>query len=126
MSEVRIDDTQLPLQVGGTVTTVATPPAISQLWTSGTLVAGLGNDTSAWVNVETFNFLLLSRAVTGGVYAFEVEWSRDGVAVDIIEALVVANNVSLEKRVAAKFARFRVKNTDALPFTAHRTNVFGR
>lgn len=129
MSEMRIDPTQLPLQVGvqGTVPVSSTPTALQLLHTSGTPLAVASSEESAWVNVETVAHLFISRATTGGTYGFEVDWSRDGVAVDLTEVVTVADDTSVERRVAAKFARFRVRNTDAaVAFTAHRTNVYGR
>lgn len=95
------------------------------LWTSGTLVPGGGNDQSGWVSVKGAETLRISRNVAGGAYAFEIDWSRDGVSVDLTEAVTTVEDDSIEQPVAAQFARFRVRNTDALmAFSAHRTNVY--
>lgn len=100
---------------------------LQEVFSSGTLVAANANVVSAWVDVRTLARLLVSRAATAGAYVLEIEWSRDGIAVDIIQTLAVGNNSAVEVLVAAPFVRFRVRNTDALvAFTAHRTNAFGR
>lgn len=96
------------------------------LWTDSTLVAALGNKLSDWINVAGQETLRISRNVAGGAYAFEIEWSRDGVTIDFTEVVVTTEDDSVEQPVAAEFARFKVRNTDvALAFTAHRTNVYG-
>lgn len=105
------------------------PPALplQELWTTSTLVAANGNVQSGFINVAALARLLVSRTATAGAYTFEIEWSRDGAAVDIVQVVAVGNNSGQEIVVLSPFARFRVKNTDvALAFTAHRTNVFGR
>lgn len=106
---------------------VAFPPALQELWTDGTLVGGGGSVSSPWLDLTLLDSLRLMRTHAGGTYSLEVDWGRDGATVDVTQALTLANNESAELVVAARFARFRVNNTDGLnAFTAHRTNVFGR
>lgn len=107
--------------------TAAVHPPLVLLWTENALVAAAGSVTSAWIDVSARDLLRIGRTSAGGVYAFEIEWSRDGAAVDVTEVVVVGNNTTLEKRVGMAFARFRVRNTDAAAaFTAHRTTVTAR
>lgn len=107
--------------------TVATPAILQELWTNGVLIAGNGNEVSPWIDLAYIDSLRIGRTHAGGTYAFEVDWSRDGAVVDITQVVAVANNETGELAVAARYARFRVKNTDGITaFTAHRTNVFGR
>lgn len=90
------------------------------------LLAVGANEQGAWRNVDQVAVIVVSRTATGGTYVIEVDWSRDGVAVDLVETLAVPNNGRLEVRPAARFARFRVHNTDAVTaFTAHRTLAYG-
>lgn len=101
---------------------------LALLHTTGTLLAGTTAEASAWFDVRTYDVLRIMRTSTGGVYVFEIDWSRTGVAedIDLTEVVTVANNTSVEKPIGALFARFRVRNTDALAFTAHRTSVHAR
>ena len=101
--------------------------ALALAWTDGTLVAASGSVASGWLDVVGANVLRIGRTHAGGAYAFEIDWSRDGVTVDFTEAVTVANNTTVEKPVAMPFARLRVRNTDAVAaFTAHRTTVYRR
>lgn len=101
--------------------------SLQEIFTTGALVAANANVTSAWVDVRTLARLLVSRTATAGAYVLEIEWSRDGVTLDITQVLAVGNNAAVETMVAAPFVRFRVRNTDPLAaFTSHKTNVFGR
>ncbi len=103
------------------------PVPLGTLWTDSTLVAAAGAVASPWFEVTNLGSLFFIRAATGGVYALEVDWSRDGVTVDVTQAVTVANSSSAQLLVAARFARFRVRNTDGTAaFTAHRTTVSGR
>lgn len=109
------------------ITHGAARPSLREVWTSGVLVAAAGSDVSGWVDVRQHDALRIARTHAGGAYALEVDWSRDGVAVDVTQALTVANNASAEVLVAAPFARLRVRNTDGVAaFTAHRTIVHAR
>lgn len=107
---------------------LALPPAeMVSLWTNNTLVAANGNVASGFISVSTLDRLRISRTSAAGAYALEIDWSRDGVAVDITQTIAVNNNSGLEVQVFLPFIRVRVRNTDALAaFTSHRTNVFGR
>lgn len=101
-------------------------PDLDLLWSDGTLVAAAGNVVSAWVDVRTHEELRISRNQAGGVYAFEIDWSRDGSTVDFTEAVGTTEDDQVSQPIAATHARFRVRNTDAVnAFTAHRTNVYG-
>lgn len=101
---------------------------LALLWTTGALLAGGDNAVSGWLNVSDRNVLRIGRTSSGSPgYAFEIDWSRDGVAVDFAETVAVADNTTIEKPIASLFARLRVRNTDAVAaFTAHRTVVVTR
>lgn len=101
--------------------------SLSEIFTSGTLIAANASVQSAFISVTLLDRLRVSRTSVAGAYAFEIDWSRDGVAVDLTQAVAVNNNAGVEVLVFLPFVRFRVRNTDALAaFTSHRTNVFGR
>ncbi len=102
--------------------------AIQLLHTSNEAVAASGTGAwSGWKDLNTVGSLLIGRTATGGAPTVDIEWSRDGAAGDFIENVAPANNTTVEKRVAARWARFRVRNTDAVNALAgHRTNVYGR
>ncbi len=102
-------------------------PALALLFTSGDLLAAGAAAASGFVDVSAVDQLVIGRTAAGGAYAFEVDWSRDGAAVDFTEVVAVAQATTTTKKVATAFARFRVRNTDGVAaFTAHRTNVAGR
>lgn len=120
---------------------VPVQPPLTLLHTTGTLLAGNANESppvnrvagaagaatnaNGFIDVSKQRKLLLMRNHAGGVYALDLEWSRDGAVVDIVETVAVANNTSLDKWVAAVWVRPRVRNTDAtVAFTAHRTTIF--
>jgi hypothetical protein len=97
------------------------------VWSDNTLIAANGSVQSGFADVSVAEELRIMRTATAGTYAFEIDWSRDGVAVDLTETVSVPNQGRATVRPSAPYARFRVKNTDAvLPFTAHRTTVFAR
>lgn len=101
--------------------------ALTELFTSETLIAAAGNTTSAWVDVSAYQKLHISKTSTGGVYALEIDWGRISGTVDFVETVATTNNAGVTREVIAPFARFRVKNTDGVnAFTVHRTNIFGR
>lgn len=103
--------------------------AFQMLFTSNTLLAAGGSSVSAWFDIQALGItaLFLGRSAAGGVYVLEVDWSRDGVAVDVTEAVTPGNNATLKKEPGMRHCRFRVRNTDAVvAFTAHRTTVHGR
>lgn len=105
-----------------------TGPSNLQLgWTVGSLLAAGASEQSPWLDLTNIDVLRIVRTATTGVYALEVDWSRDGAAVDVTEVITVNNNASAEVRAVAKFARLRVRNTDAIAaFTAHRTTMHMR
>lgn len=95
------------------------------LWSTGVLVAASGSVDSGWVDVSAIDEIVIGKTSAGGVYVFEIDWSRDGATVDFTEVVSVADKTSVTKDVAGLWALFRVRNTDAVAaFTAHRTNVF--
>ena len=101
--------------------------ALALLWTNATLLGTNGSAASEWIAVAQYDVLRIGRTSAGGTYAFEVDWSRDGVTSDLTEVVAVGNNITVEKPVGAAFARFRARNTDAVSaFSAHRTNVYAR
>ncbi len=100
-------------------------PDLDLLWTDATLVAISGAVESAWINVRGQQDFRISRNQAGGTYAFEIDWSRDGVTVDLTEVVVTTEDDQVTQPIAAEWARFRVRNTHAtVAFTAHRTNVY--
>lgn len=99
-------------------------PDIDTIWSDGTLVAASGNVQSGWISVRGAERLKISRNHAGGVYAFEIDWSRDGATADFTESVATTEDDQVEQPVAMEWARFRVRNTDAVnAFTAHRTTV---
>lgn len=103
--------------------------AFQLLFTTSTLLAAASNTASGWFDLQALGItaLFLGRAAAGGAYVLEVDWSRDGVAVDVTEAVTPGNNATLKKEPGMRFCRLRVRNTDAVTaFTAHRTTVYGR
>lgn len=109
------------------VKSISSPATVNNLWVTTPLLAASGSAVSGWFDVSQLESLYIMRNWAGGAYAFEIDWSRDGVAVDIVEVVATSNNVPLVKPVAAKFARFRVRNTDAISaFTTHLTVVNAR
>lgn len=95
-----------------------------ELWSSGALLAAATSTTSGWVDIgKQTPDMEVTRTSTGGTYAFEVDWSRDGgattVATDVITTVVDSPAVITGK---ARWARLRVRNTHATAaFTAHNT-----
>lgn len=103
--------------------------AFTELFTTDALLVAGENEVSGWLDFQTLNIqtLLITRTATLGAYALEVDWSADGVAVDVVEVIPVANDTSVAKTIAARYGRVRVRNTDAeTAFTAHHTVVTGR
>lgn len=97
-----------------------------QLFSSTALVAALGNVVSGWFDIgkQTPNIEVLQTS-TGGTYAFEVDWSRDGgsttASTDTVTTTPGTTTVATSK---ARWARFRVRNTHAtVAFSAHSTVV---
>lgn len=97
------------------------------LWEDGTLLLASADVDSDFMDVSDFTGLVLSKTSTGGTYAFEIDWSSDGVTTDTTETVSVTQNDQVEQPIANKFARFRVKETGgSAPFTVHKTTVNGR
>lgn len=110
------------------VSAITAAKALTELWTNAVNLAASGVGAwSAWLDLTSYDSLRIGRTLTAGAHRFDVEWSRDGVVGDFVEAVTVADKTTVEKAVGARFARFRVANTDAVNAqTGHRTNVFGR
>lgn len=127
-SEHVIRDGGESITIDGTVTVIT--PILQELYTDATNIGALAQVQSAWVDVSELTSLLIMRKATGGTYIFEIDWARANPgagAADITETVVVADTSSVEKRVAGKWARFRIRNTSAVtPFSNHRTVVNGR
>lgn len=123
--EVVIRDGGISITVDGAV--AVSSLAVAQLFANAALLAAGAVVESAWIDVSSIEALFILRKSTGGAYAFEIDWSRDGVAVDIVEVVATTNNGGIKKEIGVKFARFRVRNTDAVTaFTNHLTVVNGR
>lgn len=102
---------------------------LTTLWSDGTLLPIGGSVTSDWFDVRSYETLHVMRATTGGTYAFEIDWSRTGAndAIDVVETIAVPDDGRAQVSVASLYARFRVRNTDAVTaMTAHRTSVHVR
>lgn len=97
-----------------------------EVWSSTALVAALGSTASGWLDIgKSTPDMEVTRTNTGGTYAFEVDWSRDGgsstASTDSITTTDGGTSVITGK---ARWARLRVRNTHAtLAFTAHSTVV---
>lgn len=97
-----------------------------EVWSSTALVAAVSNTASGWLDIgKSTPDMEVTRTVTGGTYAFEVDWSRDGgsttLTTDTITTTDGGTSVITGK---ARWARLRVRNTHAtLAFTAHSTVV---
>lgn len=112
---------------GGLLRTSRVLAPLQLLLTADSLLTAGAAEASGWVDLANVEHLRIGRSSTGGVYVFEIDWSTDGAVADFTETVAVANNGTTEKPVAARFARFRVRNTDAVAaFTSHRTTVHGR
>lgn len=125
------DATGQPIQTGlANPLPVSTPPPVfSLVFTDATLIAAASSVVSGWFDLESAGarFLHMLRASTGGTYALEVDWSRDGAAVDVTEALTPANNASITKDAVTRYCRIRIRNTDGVAaFTAHRSTITAR
>ena len=97
-----------------------------ELWSNTTLVAALGNTVSGWFDIgkQTPN-LDVVRTNTGGTYALEIDWSRDGgsstMTTDTITTVAGEPATVTSK---ARWFRARVRNTHAtVAFSAHSTVV---
>lgn len=96
-------------------------------WSDGTLLAATAAVDSGFIDLADRDSVRVVRTATAGTYALEIDWSRDGVAVDVVETVTPVNNTSAKINVATRFARFRVRNTHATDaFTAHRTTISAR
>lgn len=97
-----------------------------EVWSSTALVAAVSNTASGWLDIgKQTPDMEVTRTNTGGTYAFEVDWSRDGgsttASTDTITTASAEVAVITGK---ARWARLRVRNTHAtLAFTAHSTVV---
>lgn len=100
---------------------------VTPLWTDATLLALSSEVVSAFIDVREFDSLRIGRTNASGTYVFEIDWSRNGTTADFAEVVTVTTATTVTKDVAARFARFRVKNTHVTnAFTSHRTIVSGK
>lgn len=112
--------------IGGGPTGSSAAVAIGQKFTDGTLIAISSEVVSGWLDLEKVAHLHITRTATGGTYDFQIDWSRDGVTADVTETVTVGDNASVEKQVATRYARFRIRNTSGvIAFSAHRSVVSG-
>jgi hypothetical protein len=96
-----------------------------EIWSDGSLVGAGASVDSGWKAVATFADIMISRQCAGGVYAFEIEWSREGSKLVFSETVATSEDAPVFKDIAAPFARFRIRNAGPHSFTAHRTSVVG-
>jgi hypothetical protein len=96
-----------------------------EIWSDDSLVGAGAAVDSGWKAVATFVEIKISRQCAGGVYALEIEWSREGSTLVFSERVATAEDGPVTKDIAAPFARFRVRNNGPHAFTAHRTSVVG-
>ena len=97
-----------------------------EVWSSATLVAALSSTASGWLDIgKSTPDLEVTRTNTGGTYAFEVDWSRDGGDTTMTTDTITTSSGEIAVITGkARWARLRVRNTHAtLPFTAHSTVV---
>ncbi len=100
---------------------------MNQLWTNDTLLAASTSTASGWIDVSQYDLLRIGRKMTGGTYSFEIDWSHDGSTVAVAATVAGTPPAVTEVPVYARFARFRVYNTNATTaFTAHHTFVQGK
>ena len=95
-------------------------------WSSTALVAAQGSSVSGWVDIgKSTPYLQVTRTNTGGTYAFEVDWSRDGGSSTLsTDTITTSSGTAAEVVGKARWARFRVRNTHAtVAFSAHSTTV---
>jgi hypothetical protein len=98
---------------------------LQPVWEDGTLVTTATPVVSPWKNVEGYDTLRVVKSHVTGTYALDVDWSNDGLTVDVNESIAAVNNDAVDQPVANKFARFRITATVA-NFTAHRTDIYGK
>lgn len=100
------------------------------LWGSSVLLGPNSYDQSDWIDVGDAAFcreLFIGKQSNPGMYQFEIDWSNDKTIVLITENIGIADNWLQVRPVGAKFARFRVRNTDpAMAFVHHQTFVNAR
>lgn len=97
-----------------------------EVWSNSTLVAALSSTASAWLDIgKSTPDLEVTRTNTGGTYAFEVDWSRDGGSTTLTTDTITTTSGDVAVITGkARWARLRVRNTHGtLPFTAHGTLV---
>jgi hypothetical protein len=107
----------------------ATSVQFMELFTDDTLIAAGEAVTSEWLDFQALNVdtMLMTRSSTSNAYVLEVDWSSTGTTADVTEVVLVANDTSVTKTIAARYGRVRVRNADAgVAFTSHRTVVTGR
>lgn len=97
-----------------------------EVWSDTMLVAALSSTASGWLDIgKQTPDLEVTRTNTGGTYAFEVDWSRDGGSTTLTtDTITTSAGTAAVITGKARWARLRVRNTHAtLAFTAHSTVV---
>lgn len=98
-----------------------------EVWSTTALVGALSNVQSGWIDIgkQTPDFEV-TRTNTGGTYAFEVDWSRDGGSTTASTDAITTGSGEPPTAITgkARWARLRVRNTHAtVAFSAHSTVV---
>lgn len=99
---------------------------IAERVSNSTLIAAGGSAVSAWQDIGRHSaFLSILRTSTGGTYAVEIDWSRDGGATtQTTDTVTTSPGVAAETPARARWFRSRIRNTHgSLAFTAHSTQV---
>jgi hypothetical protein len=96
------------------------------LWADTTLVGALSQVQSGWFDIgKQTPMTEVTRTNTGGTYAFEVDWSRDGGSSTMtMDTITTVAGEATPITGKARWCRFRVRNTHAtVAFSAHSTTV---
>jgi hypothetical protein len=97
-----------------------------EIWTNTALVGALSNVVSGWIDIgKQTPSLEILRTNTGGTYAFEVDWSRDGGSTtETTDSITTVAGSFTAVTSKARWCRLRVRNTHAtVAFSAHSTAV---
>lgn len=105
---------------------------LTTVWGDDTLLAPSSLvESPSYVPLATgdasYRELQISKVSSGGVYQLEICWSDDGYTPVITEIVPISDNMPQMRPISSKYARFRVRNTDAVnAFTVHRTAINAR
>lgn len=97
-----------------------------EVFYSTSLVGTGGSDASQFLNISGSNSLFIYRTSTGGTYALEADWSRDGTTSLFTETLTtVSGGRSNVVATISPYVKLRVRNTHSTDaFTNHETVVW--